>query len=107
MIKRDGAREEFDKSKVFESMRIACRKRPVSMEALRDATDRIEWDLFQEFEEEARSIAIGERVMRELRAMDTVAYVRFASVYKEFETVSDFASLVDSVKGTAEAPAHS
>ena len=100
VVKRDGTREEFDKEKVFESMRIACRKRPVSMDTLRSAAERIERDLFQEFEDETRSIAIGEQVMKELRLIDTVAYVRFASVYREFETVADFTSLVDAVRKT-------
>lgn len=98
VVKRDGSRQEFDKEKVFESMRIACGKRPVSMDALRRAVDRIEGDLFQEFEDETRSIAIGERVMRELRDIDTVAYVRFASVYREFESIADFTNIVDSVQ---------
>lgn len=98
MIKRGGAREEFSKDKVFESMRIACGKRPVAMEDLRAAVDRIERDLFQEVEEEIRSSAIGERVMRELRSIDTVGYVRFASVYREFATVADFARIVDAVQ---------
>ncbi len=100
VVKRDGTREEFNKEKVFESMRIACRKRPVSMDTLRSAADRIERDMFQDFEDETRSIAIGERVMRELRRIDTVAYVRFASVYREFDTVADFTNLVDSVRST-------
>jgi len=100
VVKRNGIREEFNKEKVFESMRIACRKRPVSMDTLRSAAERIERDLFQEFEDETRSIAIGEQVMKELRQIDTVAYVRFASVYREFETVTDFTSLVDAVRKT-------
>jgi transcriptional repressor NrdR len=75
-------------------MLIACRKRPVSLDSLRSAAERIERDLFQEFEDEAPTSAIGERVMRELHELDTVAYVRFASVYREFETVADFASIV-------------
>ncbi len=70
------------------------------MDTLRSAAERIERDLFQEFEDETRSIAIGEQVMKELRQIDTVAYVRFASVYREFETVADFTNLVDSVRKT-------
>lgn len=70
------------------------------MDTLRSAAERIERDLFQEFEDETRSIAIGEQVMKELRLIDTVAYVRFASVYREFETVADFTSLVDAVRKT-------
>ena len=99
VVKRGGSREEFSKEKVFESMRIACRKRPVSVEALKASADRVERDLFQEFEEEIPAKSIGERVMRELRMLDEVAYVRFASVYRKFDTADDFAEFVDSVKG--------
>ena len=98
VVKRDGSREEFDRNKVFESMRIACGKRPVSVETLHEAGGRIERDLFQEFEDEVKTREIGNRVMRELAAIDTVGYVRFASVYKEFETVADFAEIVDQVQ---------
>ena len=98
VVKRDGAREEFSRDKCLSSMLIACRKRPVSVEELRAATERIERDLFQEFEDEAPTRAIGERVMHELHNLDTVAYVRFASVYREFETVQDFASIVEEME---------
>lgn len=98
VIKRQGGREEFSRDKVFESMRVACGKRPVSVETLRDAVARIERDLFHEFEDEVTSLEIGGRVMRELSRIDTVGYVRFASVYQEFETVSDFAQMVEKVQ---------
>jgi len=78
-------------------MIVASRKRPVSVERLRRAADSVERELFQEFEDEVPSTEIGERVMNELRKIDTVAYVRFASVYREFQTVSDFRSIVESV----------
>lgn len=98
IIKRDGSRQEFNRDKVFESMRVACGKRPVKVETLRDAAERIEWSLCQEYDEEAPSTAIGEGVMNELHAIDTVAYIRFASVYREFETVSDFSEIVEAMK---------
>lgn len=98
VIKRDGSRQEFSRDKTFESMRVASGKRPVSTETLRDAVGRIERDLFQEFEDEVSSKEIGGRVMRELASIDTVAYVRFASVYQEFETVTDFAHMIDKVQ---------
>lgn len=98
VVKRDGTREEFSREKVFDSMRIACRKRPISVETLRDAVARIERDLFREFDDELASKEVGGRVMRELSTIDTVAYVRFASVYQEFETVADFAQLVEKVQ---------
>lgn len=98
VVKRSGGREEFSREKVFDSMRIACRKRPVSVECLREAVDRIERDLSQEYEDEASSREIGGRVMRELAKIDVVAYVRFASVYREFNTVADFAEIVEHVE---------
>lgn len=98
VVKRNGAREEFNREKLTESMRVACRKRPVSVDGLRSAADRIERDLFQEFEDEVSTKEIGGRVMRELSTLDTVAYVRFASVYHEFETLSDFTEVVDRVQ---------
>ena len=103
VVKRGGPREEFSREKCLNSMLIACRKRPVPVEALRAAVERIERDLFQEFEDEAPTRAIGERVMRELHELDTVAYVRFASVYREFETVRDFASIVEEMERVPEA----
>jgi transcriptional repressor NrdR len=98
VVKRNGGREEFNRDKVFESMRIACRKRPIATETIKEAVGRIERDLFQEFEDEVPTKEVGGRVMRELATMDTVAYVRFASVYQEFETVADFAALVEKVQ---------
>lgn len=82
------------------SMLLACGKRPVSVERLRDAAERVELDLFQEFEDEVPTQAIGERVMRELHSLDTVAYVRFASVYREFGTLADFQKIVDAIQGS-------
>lgn len=105
VIKRNGSREEFSREKVLDSMRLACRKRPVSMEALREAGARIEVDLFQEFDEEVPTHAIGEAVLLALMEIDTVAYIRFASVYKEFATVSDFKRMIESV-GSAKLVTH-
>lgn len=79
-------------------MVIACRKRGISIEILRASVEKIERDLFQEFDDEAPTTCIGEKVLQELFAIDSVAYVRFASVYKEFETVTDFQKIIDSVR---------
>lgn len=98
MVKRNGSREEFSREKVFDSMQIACRKRPVPVEVLRKAVGQIEWNLFQEFEEEAPTSAIGMAVLLALQDIDTVAYVRFASVYREFDTMSDFTRIVESMQ---------
>ncbi len=101
--KRDGTREEFDRDKCLKSMLIACRKRNISVDILRASVERIERDLFQEFDEEVPTQAIGEKVLQALFAIDSVAYVRFASVYKEFNTITDFQSIIDSVtKGMSE-----
>jgi transcriptional repressor NrdR len=98
VAKRDGTRQEFDREKVFNSLLIACRKRRIPIEDLRAAVSRIERSLFLEADEEVSTQAVGERVMRELRGIDPVAYVRFASVYREFETLEDFKSIVDDVR---------
>ncbi|MDR3691720.1 MAG: transcriptional regulator NrdR [Fimbriimonas sp.] len=98
VIKRGGSRQEFSRDKVLTSMLVACRKRPVNLETLREASERVERDLFQEYEEEVPSNVIGHRVLQELRKVDTVAYVRFASVYFEFETVTNFEEIISSVQ---------
>ncbi len=80
-------------------MVIACRKRRVAIEDLKDAVNTIERELYMEFDDEASSSVVGDKVMLALRDIDTVAYVRFSSVYREFETVSDFQEILDSVSG--------
>jgi transcriptional repressor NrdR len=98
VVKRDGTREEFSRNKCMKSLLIACRKRPVSVDVLRKAVETVERDLFQEYEEEVPTRAIGEHVLRELKSIDGVAYVRFASVYLEFEDVADFRRILDSMR---------
>lgn len=98
VVKRGGGREEFSRDKVLGSMLIAARKRPVSIERLEVAAATIERDLLGELVDEVPTAEIGRRVMGELSVIDTVAYVRFASVYQEFDTVSDFAGLVERVQ---------
>ena len=94
VVKRDGSRVEFDRDKALRSMLLATRKRRIAIEDLRAAVERIERDLYQSFEDEAPTSEIGERVLHELWKLDTVAYIRFASVYREFETVADFEEIV-------------
>jgi transcriptional repressor NrdR len=101
VVKRDQSREEFDRDKVMNSLLLACRKRRIPIEDLRAAVQRIERDLFIEADEEVPTQAIGERVLRELRRIDQVAYVRFASVYRDFETLDDFIGIVNDVSGRA------
>ena len=98
VIKRDTSRADFNREKVFESMRLACGKRPVSIETLQATALRIEEQLQKKFDSEVPTKEIGRAVMRELSTIDTVAYVRFASVYQEFETVADFAEMVETVQ---------
>ena len=90
VIKRDDRREEFSKEKLLSGVRVACQKRPVSEQVLVEMIDRIAEILNNEHEGEVPSTAIGIRVMDELRAIDEVAYVRFASVYRRFEEATDF-----------------
>ncbi len=97
VVKRGGAREEFNREKVLGSMLVACGKRPVPFETVRGASESIEREVFRDFEDEVPSTEVGERVMRHLMEIDTVAYVRFASVYRQFATLSDFRDIVESV----------
>lgn len=98
VVKRDGSRVEFSREKVLHSMLIACRKRPVSVEVLATAVERVERALFDRYEEEVPTHTIGQRVLDELAGVDVVAYVRFASVYLEFETAQDFVKIVEQVR---------
>jgi transcriptional repressor NrdR len=90
VIKRDGRREEFSREKLFSGVQKACEKRPVTQEQTIELVDQIIDDLSSSFEREVPGAAIGERVMRGLRALDPVAYVRYASIYRRFEEATDF-----------------
>ncbi len=90
IVKKDGRREPFDRHKLLAGLVKACEKRPVSMDALESLVDGLERELSQQFDREAPSREVGERVMKRLHAMDPVAYVRFASVYREFKDVEQF-----------------
>ena len=94
IVKRDGRRTDYDRAKLKGSMMIALRKRPVSAEALEGAIEAIESRLRQSGEKEVDSTQLGEWVMRELRKLDKVAYVRFASVYRSFDDVSEFVAAI-------------
>jgi transcriptional repressor NrdR len=90
VIKRDERREEFNREKLLHAIRAACHKRPVDLEQITMIVDDVIDALEAQYEREIPSRAIGEEVMRHLRRIDQVAYVRFASVYKEFRDVSEF-----------------
>lgn len=97
VIKRNGSRTEFDRNKLLGSMKLALRKRPVMAENVDAAIGRIEERLLSLGEREVPSEKLGELVMRELRKLDKVAYVRFASVYRNFEDVDGFSEAVREV----------
>lgn len=98
VVKKDGRRIEFERDKLRASMRLALRKRPVSTEKVDAAIERIEEKLLGLGLRETPSSRIGELVMRELKKLDKVAYVRFASVYRRFADIDDFKTLVDEVR---------
>jgi len=98
IVKKDGRRIEYKRSKIVESMSLALRKRPVSTEQVDAAIERIEEKLLNLGVREVPSTRLGEWVMRELKKLDKVAYVRFASVYRSFEDLDDFKNLVDEVR---------
>jgi transcriptional repressor NrdR len=95
VVKRDGRSEPFDRGKVLRGMTVACEKRPVSREALEEITDRVERQVIDVGVTEIESSKIGEMVMDELRKADQVAYVRFASVYRQFEDIGQFKEIVE------------
>ena len=90
VIKRDNRREEFSREKLFHGLKKACQKRPISPQAIEAVLDKIVEEISNKFETEVPGTAIGECVMRELRELDDVAYVRFASVYRRFQEATDF-----------------
>ena len=90
VIKRDGSRQTFDKGKILSGMLRACEKRPVSFDTLERIADEIEQTLQNEMAREITTTSIGEMVMERLRKVDEVAYVRFASVYRQFKDISTF-----------------
>lgn len=94
VIKRDGRAEEFSRDKLLAGIRKACQKRPVSSKTIEEIVARILEQITERFDREVPSLALGERVMEELRAVDHVAYVRFASVYRRFQEANDFVQAV-------------
>ena len=92
VVKKDGAREPFDRTKILNGMMKACEKRPVSLENIEKAVSALEMRFIDSGEREIPSTSIGEAVMEELKSLDEVAYVRFASVYREFRDINEFMS---------------
>jgi len=90
IIKKDKTREPYDRNKLLNGILRACQKRPVTMEQLQKVVDEIEVSLYNTLEREVSSQQVGELVMRKLKALDEVAYVRFASVYRQFKDLNTF-----------------
>lgn len=97
IVKKNGSRADYDRDKLMASMQLALRKRPVTMESIDAAIDRIEERLITLGEREVPSEKVGELVMRELKRLDKIGYVRFASVYRNFEDVDEFRDAVREV----------
>jgi len=95
LVKKDGRREPFERAKVLAGLKKACEKRPISIATLEAVADRVEKRIQERGEAEVQSRVVGEEVMAELYQLDQVAYVRFASVYREFKDVAQF---MDEVK---------
>ena len=98
VVKKDGRRIDYERAKLLASLNLALRKRPVSTEQIDGAVERIEEKLLNLGVRELPSSRIGELVMRELKKLDKVAYVRFASVYRSFEDVDEFKTVVDEIR---------
>lgn len=103
VIKKDGSRVPYDREKVIAGIQKACYKRPVSADQIQEMADRVEEDVFRNYDKEVSSRFIGERTMRHLRSVDKVAYIRFASVYREF---TDAGELIDEVTRVMLEPDH-
>jgi transcriptional repressor NrdR len=100
VIKKDGRREKFDRQKVLNGLLRASEKRPISMGRLAELVDEVESVLLENPEREIPTTLIGERLMERLRAIDKIAYVRFASVYRDFQDVEEFLNELKSVELT-------
>ena len=101
VIKKEGLREPFERRKILFGLIKACEKRPIPLANLEEITERIENGILEKYEAEVPVSYIGELVMDELKALDQVAYVRFASVYREFKDINEF---MDELKGMLSAP---
>lgn len=103
IVKKDGRREPFDRQKLLRGIMSACQKRPVSLARLEEVAGDIQSKLMEQPEREVSSRLLGELVMDALKAIDSVAYVRFASVYRDFKDLPDFVKALEGLMGTAPA----
>ncbi|HOE16541.1 MAG TPA: transcriptional regulator NrdR [Syntrophorhabdaceae bacterium] len=90
VIKKDDRREDFDRTKILNGLNKACEKRPISITNIEKIVSRIEYNLLEKGEREVKATEIGQMVMDELRKLDEIAYVRFASVYRQFKDINEF-----------------
>ena len=102
VIKKDGRREPFDRNKIISGILKACEKRPVSMEKVEEVVDQIQKDLQKSFDKEVKAKDVGELVMDNLYHLDEVAYVRFASVYRQFKDINQFMKELKNLLGKKE-----
>jgi transcriptional repressor NrdR len=101
VIKKDGTRVPYDRDKLIAGLQKACYKRPVSVEKVQEVADRIEEEIFKNYDKEVSALFVGEQAMRFLRKVDKVAYIRFASVYRDF---TDAGELLDEVREAINEP---
>ena len=90
VVKQDQRREHFNRDKILQGLRLACKKRPISEEQLESIASRVETEVFEKYDNEVSTRSVGEHVSEILKDIDQVAYVRFASVYKSFKDVNEF-----------------
>jgi len=102
VIKKDNSRVPYDREKVITGLQKACYKRPVSVEEIRDIADKVEEDIFRNFDKEVTSSFIGENVIKHLREVDKVAYIRFASVYRDFKDAGELIQEISQVISQAD-----
>ena len=102
VVKKDDSRVPYDRDKVVVGLQKACYKRPVSAEQIQEIADRVEEDIFQNFDKEVSSAFIGESVIKNLRMIDKVAYIRFASVYRDFKDADELINEVRQAIAEAE-----
>ncbi len=98
VVKKTGIREEFDRKKIEDSFRIACKKRPIPQQIIEDSITAVENSITDISNVEIDSRKIGELVMIELKKIDSVSYIRFSSVYREFKDISEFQAQIDDLK---------
>lgn len=104
VIKKDDRRELYDRQKILNGLILACKKLPIPMQLIEDIVTRIEFELYEKFDKEIKSTYIGDLVMQELKDLNHVAYVRFASYYREFKDVNAFLEVAKEIRPTIKKP---